>query len=639
MCGISGVFSQVRPINIQQYCLAHSLLRHRGPDDEGFVAGEGAVGTSFRGNASVGKSRNFPHILSCHDTLKWIIGHHRLSIIDLSDKGHQPMASPDHRHWLAYNGEVYNYRELRGKLENLGYHFQTRTDTEVVLFALLEWGIGAFSRFNGMWALAWYDTQTGNLILSRDRFGIKPLYYALNSNVFYFGSEAKFFRPLIKLTMNEKTALAYLAFCYLDHSSESFYNEVNSLPPATYASYNATNGSISQHVYWTLKDVHKDVFITQDEAARQFEEIFESSINLRMRSDVPVGTLLSGGLDSSSIVCNLRKTASAEDEELHFFSAVFHEKEFSEKQYVTKIEKAYQGLRPHYVYPKPGDLLKHLDSLCYTQDFPFRSLAVFSQNKLYQEVRQSSAVAVLLNGQGGDELFGGYTAHYYSLMLSYLFSLRFSSFMRELHSFSQNRSKSSRHVLSSLLKLSMIHVFRTLFSARLTTGPCGVFKRARMVRAPVFSWDPFESNLKENLHYSALPEYLRYEDRNSMAYSLESRLPFLDYRLVEWAFSLPAKLKIAGSKDKAVIRDAVSSYVPADIVNRRDKMGFVSPQEIWQKQQLKPLLDEAVANIVLPSLNRKKLKEYYGSYENNRDKNWPFWWRIASLYHWMNTLL
>lgn len=642
MCGISGIFNPSEGVDLSSYYSAHSLLKHRGPDDEGFVFGYRDSSDGFGGErieiASGDRTsrggRRYPHILSHEKRPAWVVGHHRLSIIDLSDHGHQPMFDPSGRYFLSYNGEVYNYVELRRELVRAGYEFSSESDTEVVLYSLIEWGVEAFSRFNGMWALAWYDTQAGELLLSRDRFGIKPLYYIYNQERLSFASEVKFFKPLQKLTPNENAIADYLATSITDCGEHTFQEEVLQIRPGEYGMFRL-GGSFETVRYWDVRSFQaaKGDRPTLPEAEEKFLELFSSSLRLRMRSDVPVGTLLSGGLDSTAIVCQLAKEGLIPKGGFHFFSAVFREEEFSEKKYIDDTKDFVGGLIEHFVYPEASRVDDELDQILETMDYPFRSLAVYSQNNLYREVRKKSPVVVLLNGQGSDELFGGYTNEYYSLFVSLLQNMKIIKLMREAERFRNNRSVSALFLYRKILKDTL----RDLFPGRNDLRPVShpVLKNSYKIEKGRYSNRYFDNALKESLTYSALPEYLRYEDRNSMAYSLESRLPFMDYRLVEWAFSLPDEYKIDKGVNKKIVRDSVKNSITPSVLSRKDKMGFVSPQEVWQRNELKPLVDEAVNQIEFSPIDKDKLLNLYDDYTQGRSNDWGFWWRITLLYRWL----
>jgi len=451
-----------------------------------------------------------------------------------------------------------------------------------------------------------------------------------------FASEAKFFKPLLKLNIDQKIAAEYIAYCHLDHRQDTFYEEIKQFPAAQYASYSYRDHSLSFHKYWSINRIKKNDSLSLEDAKEQFNELFSSSIDLRMRSDVPVGCLLSGGLDSTAIVCNLHNRSKLPSDGFHSFSADFIEEPFSEKKYIDQTIANCQGLIPHFVYPDANNIRDNLNHLLWTQDFPLRSLSVYSQNLLYRDVRQNSSVVVLLNGQGSDELFGGYGSHYYSLIFSKLLDLKLKDVLNDSRWFIENRNTSSQSIVINLLKQSILRFLNKGFHFRRSNNN-PLFSTKLPSDVVSFHNDPLEDELRTNLLYTSLPEYLRYEDRNSMAYSLESRLPFLDYRLVEWALTLPNEFKIHNGINKRIVRESVKSYTTKSVIERTDKMGFVSPQELWQRTVMKDLMTAVIhSNWNIPFLIRKKVLNRFDSYIQGKESNWPFWWRIFCYIYWMD---
>lgn len=632
MCGISGLANLNARVPLSGYYPAHLKLRHRGMDDEGFfVACEGEH-KSYRGDDTIPELNELLHIRKVN-VANVVLGHRRLSIIDLSSGGHQPMSDPMGRFTMVYNGEIFNYIELRRELIRLGHQFETQSDAEVLLAAFAEWGPKSFNRFNGMWALAIYDAQKKQLILSRDRFGIKPLYYAIINGTLYFGSEVKFLLSFLStLRMNEARTMEYLVHNLVDHHAETMFEGVYQLLPAHYAIWDSSG--LTQHVYWHLPD--RQAKLALADAREQLAELLISSITLRLRSDVPIGSLLSGGLDSTTIVCIVSQLLNQQvsHNTFDFFSAVFHEEDFSERRYIEKTVNQ-TGMPIHWVYPSPEKLEETLPQLIYHQEFPFRSLSVYSQWEIMRHVCRTPIV-VLLNGQGSDEIFGGYTTHYYALIAEYIRRLRPGKAWKEAKAFTQARGIT----LMQGFKAALDELVKTSFLKKLIPHR-PVFYLNRPY-CPVEGWvqqsDIFRNALVRNLTFSALPEYLRYEDRNSMAFTLESRLPFMDYRLVEWAMSLPTELKIKGIASKRVLREMAKPFIPSAVAERTDKMGFITPQELWQRNILKPIFDKVFSQdlqAIFPFLNGTNIKEIYHSYQHKQNDKWTWLiWRVACLTWW-----
>lgn len=617
MCGISGVIGNGSDIDLSQYYIAHSCLRHRGPDDEGFVVfGDDGSGHRLSGDGTCAELKSTTSHISSVSASKSVLGHHRLSIIDISSAGHQPMHHDGL--WMVYNGEVYNYRELRDELEQTGYRFSSATDSEVVLKAYHHWGAGAFNRFNGMWALAIWNERSNSLLLSRDRFGVKPLYYAHSQDRLYFASETKFFRAIIDVVPHEARMQEYISSCLLDHGSETMLSPVKQLLPAHYAEFKPDGNSFREFRYWSLPD--DSMRLTENEAIDQFNALFDSAVDLRLRSDVPLGGLLSGGLDSSAIVSNLAHRGLISAQGLLVFSAVFPDWDESEHELIEETIRKYPQIKSHHVVPTSERLMEDLPRLLYQVDFPIRSHSVHSQSMLYEKIREESNIVVLLNGQGADEIFAGYQGQRLPRIASALQRLRLADAWNESRALAQLRGSSSIEVLMASAKTWLRHLRDRYFSRR----PGAV--------AASMNGNPFAALLAYNLTYASLPEYLRYEDRNSMRASCETRLPFLDYRLVEWAFRLDDDLKIRNGETKFVQRRAIAAYVPEQIVASRVKKGFVSPQQDWQRGPMKEWLEDRVANhgicFIAPDL--------IDTYQRDPETNYSELWRIACLAEWLN---
>lgn len=618
MCGITGIFSDTQVIDIDRYYAAHSRQRHRGPDDEGFVTlqRDGSCRRYIGEGTCEELRRTAPDIRQQHDAIG-VLGHHRLSILDVSPAGHQPMIYEALQ--LVYNGEIYNYRELREELVTLGYVFESQTDSEVVLKALHCWGPAAFNRFNGMWALAVWNSREKRLLLSRDRFGIKPLYYAKVAGQFLFASEMKFFRSMLDLTPNEKLMREFVEASRLDHEAETMLDPVRQLMPGQYAEFDLANSDLHVTSYWSLKHDRQESY-SQEEAVDQFQRLFDSAIELRLRSDVPVGALLSGGLDSSAIVSNMAWRGLIGEGGLQAFSAVFPDWDQSEHGLIDETIQRYPQINAHQVVPTPERLMADLPKLLDALDFPIRSSAAHSQYMLYEHIRQNSDIVVLLNGQGADECFAGYTAHRLPRIAAALQRLQLADAWTESSALSDSRHQGAFSVIRAAFGSLLRHArYRYLPGAT--------------IRMPAnYSANPLTGILAFNLGYASLPEYLRYEDRNSMHVACEARLPFLDYRLVEWAFRLPDQLKIRNGRTKYVQRRAVSAYVPEAIVENRIKKGFISPQQAWQKSVMREWLRERVADHGVSFLPRNLID----SFDANPDRDYSKWWRVACLAEWLN---
>lgn len=632
MCGISGLINLNKPVSLVGYYDAHLRLRHRGLDDEGFFCTLNGESHYYRGDDSIVDFNALPHIQQVN-AANVVLGHRRLSIIDLSAAGHQPMCDVTGRYVMVYNGEIFNYLELRHELINLGYHFKTESDSEVLLTAFTEWGVDCFNKFNGMWAVVIYDTVERCLILCRDRFGIKPLYYTLVGDTLFFGSEVKYLIPFLsKLQMNEQLVMEYLVDSLTDHYFETMFEGIYQVMPARYIRFDSLG--LYEQVYWQLPIT--DIKLSLNDATDQLLSLLTSSIELRLRSDVPIGSLLSGGLDSTTIVCLVKMLLEKQGRTSRFdtFSAVFEEERYSERSYIEETIKQ-TDLPVHWIYPDPSRLSNTVTNILYHQEFPFRSLAVYSQWEIMRHVAETP-ITVLLNGQGSDEIFAGYHAHYAALIGEYLRLGNFSKAWRE-----------SQHLSAARGGHSLAVILGGIQQLLLALSPS---KRLPDKRIPYLAYsyrrytdwkrqtNVLHNKLVHDLTFSALPEYLRYEDRNSMAFTLESRLPFMDYRLVEWAMSLPSSLKIDRGTNKLILRQTASPFIPKNVMNRKDKMGFVSPQEKWQISILKPQLDKLFCmdlQTIFPFVDGAEVQRLYTEYQSGRtdQRAWVIW-RLTCLTWW-----
>jgi len=605
VCGISGVYCIKGSINGKAYYEAHSLLAHRGPDDEGFL-GVSAIDSislsKYKGNDTIGEFSQLQHIKEA-GLFSCILGHRRLSILDLSSNGHQPFDF-DHLS-LIFNGEIFNYIEIRDVLIAKGYRFKSSSDTEVVIKAFHFWGEECFNRFNGMWALSIYDFKKNSLILSRDRFGQKPLFYSFENNILAFASENKFIRKLniVENSIDKNSIKTFIETSVQDQDEATAYTHIKNLLPGHSLSVSATGLQVKK--YWKFQPTYsKDL---SSDAKDLFKSNFEDALKLRMRSDVPVGSLLSGGLDSTVIASALGHLDLL-NESFEVFSAVFEEERFSEQKYIEETTKDL-GLKSHYIFPKPDDVIDYLPKLLHHMEMPFRSVAVISQHLIYKFIKENSGIKVVLNGQGADEAFGGYTTDLYNLIIADLGRGGLSNAIASSKLLRGSRKISTRQLLGSVLKRCSL----------------GMFSRSY-----------YNKKSFSHISFSALKEYLKYDDRNSMTYGIEARAPFMDYKLMEFAFSISHQEK----NNKSLIREYAKGKAPDLVLNRKDKMGFVSPQEVWQAQQLKPYISETYKklskgdNILDMDKENKILKNYFST-----SQEWQRVWRVFCYGYWLNTNL
>ena len=587
-------------------------LKHRGPDDSGFFISE-----------NLG------------------LVHRRLSILDLSSAGHQPMHSQDGRYTVTYNGEVYNYLELKQELIEQGYCFKTETDTEVILAAYLIYGIECLKKFNGMWAIAIWDEKEKVLFCARDRFGIKPFYYSVGHDFFAFASEIKslLVLPEISREVNQRACYRFLRFGEVYFEEQTFFSEICSLPPAHFMRI-SPDGVVKEQ-YWSLPSDIQSSDIPMNDSIQIFKDLLTDSVRLRLRSDVPVGSCLSGGLDSSSIVALmhglLKETESTAP--VHVFSACYVDKRFDERDFIQQLLNQY-SLQEHYLFPEPQVLEQDLPALVQMQDEPFGSLSIFAQWCVMRKASESG-IKVLLDGQGSDEMLAGYgydSFFWAELLRKGHFRTLFSEWKSvagstDIASFTRRLMRMLAPELATSW-LGRKSVASNLFQSDFIDA----WHQSDGLKSGSYSGGVLRQELKQEFQ-TRLPALLRYEDRNSMAFSLESRVPFLDHRLVEFAFSLPDEALIHQGWSKWILRQSMQGILPESIQWRKDKMGFVTPQELWFKQELRPFIMELLLSSDFQSRsywhNRSILEAYEAYVENNNPMILPWLWRILSLELWL----
>lgn len=590
MCGIAGYCGFAEDSDL--LAAMNKCIAHRGPDGEGYYS-DGLVGLS----------------------------HRRLSIIDVAH-GQEPMFSGDGKTVLIYNGEVYNYLELRAELEMLGRAFRTVSDTEVVLQAYEEWGDAAFDRFNGMFGLAIYDQKRERLVLARDHFGIKPLYYA-NAGTddqpqILFGSEIRSILAAekIKRKPNERILYRYLQYRIHDDEPGTFFEGIYKLMPGekmVISTAGANPGQFEISQYTRLKEELAELAKVETpyspEVIDEYRRRFTEGVRLRLQSEVPVGTALSGGLDSSAVVATINKLlqehAAATDSlgaKQQTFSAVFPNSINDEEHYADAVLETCKGnVTAHKILPKAEEFALDLEDFVRTQEEPIISSGPYAQYRVMQEA--SKHVTVLLDGQGADEMMAGYIPYYFA-------------YLRQLKVRGQYR-KLAKEVISALDIFYRLGRFRLrgMLTARKPLAIGSLLKNDFTGKYANEKFSNIPDNLKlrliDDLYHKSLPAVLRYEDKNTMRFSLEGRVPFLDKEVVKFLFSLDDESIIKGGWNKRILRDATRGLLPEMISNRRNKIGFTTPEAEWFK-----LMKEKIYEIFLSS-----------SFEDR-----PYWDQDAVLY-------
>lgn len=590
------------------------ILAHRGPNDEGYVAVNSKNGkcTSLIGPGSAACGRCLDSFAEEADLF---LAHRRLSVIDLSFAGHQPMSSADGKIWIVFNGEIYNYRELRSELRSRGHVFRTETDTEVVIASYAEWGEACLDHFDGMWAFVLYDAFRSILFGSRDRFGVKPLYYVFDHGRFAFASEIKALLsvPGVSARARGSAVYDYIAFgldCWSDGTT--FFDSVFELLPAHAFVWRLGDVSFEPYRYYTLPFNDEWEPFDQQRAlehVRTVRECMVDAVGRHLMADVHVGACLSGGVDSSAIVGVIRSllgkgSISQVGDRLQTFTACYPGRNIDEGSWARLMADHADASR-HTTEPTCEDLLRDLEDLVYTQDCPFGSTSIYAQYRVMKCAREAG-VTVLLDGQGGDELFTGYAPYYVAFFREMLARGAWGDLRREWHAFS-----SAPLPRSSLLKM----IFRDAVAGKIPDRYKEMFflllrpnvgymnkafasKHAYESIARRFPKDEAPSlnrMLGRLMCSSSLPALLRYEDRNSMRFSIESRTPFADdRRLVEAVFAIPASYKIHNGYSKWLLREAMRDFLPEKIYKRTDKIGFATPETGWLtqgKNSLMPYLE------------------------------------------------
>ncbi len=592
MCGIVGEWRfDGRAVNRARLEQATSLISHRGPDDEGYLLAAPDHGCALPRSGRDSVLRHLPPIAAPDGLTEQApptvgFGFRRLAIIDLSEAGHQPMASVDGRSWIVFNGEIYNHVELREELASKGHAFRGHCDTEVILAAYAEWGPECLARFNGMWAFALLDLPRRRLFAARDRFGIKPFYYRVTPEAFQFGSEIKAVRAFsdAPAEVNDRVVADFLIGGFVDCGPETFYRDVTQLPPAHYLMIDG--GQVTLSRYWQLDLDGQEDSRPYDVLARDLRDLFADVIRLHLRSDVPVGTCLSGGIDSSVIACLTRAQLGPHGHQ-ETFSAYFDNPVFDERPYIRQVVER-TGARANYVSPSPEQLLADLPRLLAHQDEPFATTSIYAQWTVMGLAR-SRGVKVLLDGQGGDELFAGYHTYYGAWFADLLRRGRLGVLAREALAYRRMHRAPMHDLLfrtvEGLASRSLSTMARRVLQGE-TVGVSRDLPRASRHPGGGAGGRGLRARLHELLTSASLPGLLRYEDRDSMAFSIEARVPFLDVRLVEFAFRLPGVTKIRDGWTKAILRDGLSEDIPVGVARRTDKMGFLTPEAEWLRGPL-----------------------------------------------------
>ena len=589
MCGIGGIFLKNRSgINLKDTVFKLSqTIKHRGPDGEGFVFISETEATPLASEDTPefkNKELNYipkQHLNSFNKEANLAFAHRRLSIIDLTDSGHQPMANKEADIWITYNGEVYNYIELRKELENIGHKFISTTDTEVIINAYKQWGTDCLQKFNGMWAFCLYDKNKQVLFCSRDRFGVKPFYYVNDANVFAFASEQKAFikSRLIPFDINDKAIHDYFVNERIEAETESFFKNILELFPGHFLMVDLKNKTLSQKQYYTLNfeyDKATDA-IADAKVIETVREKTQKAVELRLRSDVAVGSCLSGGIDSSVIVSLIAQQAK---NPVFLFTSVFKNDASDESKFAELVAKKVNG-NYKTVEPTAEGCFKELEKLVCAQDVPIWSTSTYAQYKV-MELAKLNGIKVVLDGQGGDELFAGYHHH---------FIAKWNNLGVKAIS---DISKSSKSIYNPFLFYAKEKIKQN--NNRHLTKVLPFFGSDFIQSFPVINQVKYYNSVNEQLNADfvngRLKSFLKCEDRCGMIHSVESRVPFSDdINLIEYLFSINGNRKIQKGVSKYLLREATKDILPKEIYSRYDKKGFETPMNKWVIDNKKHILE------------------------------------------------
>lgn len=606
MCGIAAVLTDSDSMSDRIQRMTRSII-HRGADSQGLACLSNSTVCSF----PLDMANRLPRS-------KVFLGHTRLSIIDTSSAGFQPMVTADGLYSISYNGEIYNYLEIKSELERQGRKFTSSSDTEVLLQAYIVWGDDCVSRFNGVWSFAILDIQEHRLVVSRDRLGVKPLYIYHDSCQLLIASEIKSILAGLdhRPKPNSAAISDYLNLALVDHTNKTFYQSIQTFPAGYITAYCLDSRKIlSSRQFWSINKPRSCLdHLTIAEAGKSFYDIFSDSVSLRLRSDVPVGASLSGGIDSSAVVCMIRRLLGSDNVPLHTFTCVPEERAISEEKWSDIVSISVKSIRHNVLAPKDIDYGSLIIDLLSVQDQPFTTTSIYAQYLLMQNAARQG-IRVILDGQGADEAFAGYrkyvVARAFELLkqqspLRLVIHLLATALYGDtsIYSFS-----SARRYLPNSLGFKPAN-----------SKPCLLPGLLDTTLTKVISSGDIRDIQSRDITSTSLPSLLRYNDHNSMSCGVESRNPFLDYRLVELGLQLPSKFKISNGRTKAILRHSFAELIPRQVLNRRNKMGFSFGQQSIMKTHLSSQIEVALSPTSQASryINSKTLNAIKEIWENGQ---------------------
>lgn len=610
MCGINGILNfnssdAEKPASFfeQNIRRMNDEIAHRGPDGDGMFI-------------------DYPVSL----------GFRRLSIIDLSNDAMQPMFNENRSLVIVFNGEIYNYLELIPDLKSKGHFFKTKSDTEVILHSFEEYGFDCVSRFNGMWAFVIYDIKNKLLFASRDRMGVKPFYYYKDDDEFIFSSEIKSILKVKDIrSANKGKVYDYLAYGYKTSNGDTFFENINELLPAHNLVIN--NDKMSVRNYWNVSDNE----VTVIEPEKELRDLMYDSVRLRFRSDVPVSILLSGGLDSgliAKITDELIDDHQLAANEVTAYTASFPGFMLDETNAVREFLKTTGHIRSCMITPSDTDMITNIDPFVYGMGEPVFSTTSFAHYMLLKEVKKQG-VKVVLNGQGSDEAWCGYGRYITGYFLLDLLLSKPQQVISQMKAMSDKMKVTYKHMLQQTLKAIISRRYGSYLRSKRQEKMVDLFSNDFFLENYGYIKNPeydklskgnLTGYLKYNLEYQGFTQILHYEDHSSMQNSIEMRSPFIDYRLIELAFSLPVHKKFNDGVTKKILREVFSEQLPQSIINNHNKIGFVTPFDNWMKKNsMKKFIHEILGSASFKSKNIFNAKEIENVISSDKYGNFPFW--------------
>lgn len=632
MCGIAGGWWQNTDQAARKLRYALQKIKHRGPDDSGHQL------------YPVGNAGGLV-----------ALGHARLSIIDLSAAGHQPMHSPDGRWAIVFNGEIYNYRELRTELRAHGHRFTSDSDTEVLLAAWAQWGVACLPRLAGMFAFVVLDKAQATLTCVRDAFGIKPFFYcaghAGQGKGFAFASELPALLPLLlgKPQLNWQRAYDYLVHGDYDSTPDTFYAGVYHLPPGHWLQVNAATGQAGAPQRWWQPNITERPGWRFDDAVEQVREQFLQNIRLHLRSDVPLGAALSGGIDSSAVVCAMRHVEP--DLPIHTFSFIAEGSDVNEEHWVDRVNQ-HVGAIPHKVRVTPQELAHDLDDMIRAQGEPFGSTSIYAQYRVFQLAKESG-ITVTLDGQGADEMLAGYSGYPGQRLRSLLETGQIAAAWQFWNQWAKwpgrSRMLAAKYIASEMTQGSLHTLLRHIGGKPTVPHwlrPDVLQEQGVQLIKPRIRPENnavgrrVVDELALSLSRRGISSLLRHGDRNSMRFSIESRVPFLTLDMTNLLLSMPEAYLISPQGEtKHVFRAALRGIVPDDVLDRKDKIGFATPEKDWLLGMADTVRQWLQADLHLPFLDQTKvLQEFDAVTSGKKAFSWQVW-RWVNFGRWCSTEL